>query len=151
MSFAYSFRVDVELAVAPAPAVQDPPNITTADHDVAPVHDTNNFQPVANQVTASTSSQQLGPSNSSTTDLEPAEVGNESQDAASPGIAFEDPAMALALQPSQTPELDAVPVQDIISPQTVANLENPSVSYPALNPPDVPASSNIPVYSTDGS
>ena len=50
------------------------------------------------------------------------------------------------------PELDVVPVQDAVSPQAAAYPEDPSVvAYPALNLPDVPASSNTPVHSTDGS
>ena len=141
--------IDVELASGSALFVQQEPS-NTASTDVAPVHDTNNVQPVANEVTVPTSSQQLGPSNSSTTDLEPVEIRNESQAAASPGIA-PDAAFALPLQPLQTPELDVVLVQDTNAPQAVTNTDDPSVSYPALNPPDVPASSNTPVHSTDGS
>ena len=87
--------VDVELASGSALFVQQEPS-NTASIDVAPVRDNDNPQPVANGVTAPTSSQQLGPSNSSTTDLGPAEMSNESQAAASPGIA-PDAAFALPL------------------------------------------------------
>ena len=138
--------IDVELALGSARVVRQEPS-NRASTDVAPVHDTINPQLVANQVTTPTSSQQLGPSNSSTTDLEPAEIRDESQAAASPGI-VPDTACALPLQPLQTPELDFVPVQDTISSQAVANPEDRSVSYPALDPPDVPASPDTPVHST---
>ena len=142
----------------------------TASTNVAPVHDTNNLQPVANSVVASvhdtnnlqpavnvqpvtndvtapTSSQQLGLSDSSTTNLEPTEGGDESQ--ATPSPSFDsDAAFTLPLQPLQTPELDVVPVHDTISTQAVANPKDPSVSYPNLNPPDTPASPDLPVHTT---
>ena len=142
----------------------------TASTNVAPVHDTNNLQPVTNDVVASlhdtsnlqpainvqhvtndvtapTSSQQLGVPDSSTTDLEPTEVGSESQATASPGI-DPDAAFTQPLQPLQTPELDLVPVHDTISTQAVANPKDSSVSYPTLNLPDTPASPDIPVHTT---
>ena len=86
-------------------------------------------------------------SDSSTTDLEPTEAGNESQATASPGI---DPnaAFSLPMQPSQTPELDVVPVHDTLSNQAVAYPKGLSVSYSTLNPPDTPASPDIPVHTT---
>lgn len=140
---------DVELALGSALVVRQEPS-NTASTNVAPVHDTNNLRPVANAVTAPTSSQQLEPSNNLTTDLEPAELRIESQAAASPGIA-PDAACALPLEPLQTPELDVVPVHDTISTQAVANPMDPSLSYPTLNPPNVPASPDIPVHTTGGS
>ena len=139
---------DVELALGSALVVRPEP-LNTASTNVAPVHDINNLQPVANEVTVPTSSQQLGPSNSSITDLEPTETRNGSQAAGSPGIGSDAP-FTLPLQPLQTPELDVVPIQDTVSPQAAAYPEDPSVvAYPASNPPDVPASSNTPVPSTD--
>ena len=160
---------DVELALRSALVVRPEPSATASTnvapvHDtdnlqsivndvVASVHDTNNLQPVvdvehvANDVTAPTSSQQIGVSDSSTTDFEPTKVGNESQATASPGIG-PDTAFTLPLQPLQTPELDVVPVHDTISTQTVADSKGSSVSYPTLNPPSTPASPDIPVHTT---
>ena len=157
---------DLELALGSALVVRPEPSVTASTnvapvHDtdnlqpiasdvVASVHDTNNLRPVANDVTTPTSSQQLGLSDSSTADLEPTEGGNESQATASPGIGS-DAAFTLPLQPLQMPELNVVPVQDTISSQAVANPEHPSVSYPSLNRPGAPASSNTPGHSTDSS
>ncbi|KAK0508687.1 hypothetical protein JMJ35_008963 [Cladonia borealis] len=154
---------DVELALRSALVVQPEPSVTASTnvapvHDtdnlqpvandvVASVHDTNNLQPVTNDVTAPTSSQQLEVSDSSTTDLEPTEAGNESQATASPGI-DPDAAFNLPLQSLQTPELGVVPVHDTISIQAVANPKDPYVSYPTLSPPDPPASPDIPVHTT---
>ena len=156
-------RTDVELALGsalvvrpeasntastnPAP-VHDADNLQPVANDVeASVHDTNNLQPIVNDVTAPTSSQQLGVSDNSTTDLEPIEVQHESQATASPGI-DPDAAFTLPLQPLQTLEFDVVPVHDTISTQGVANLKDSSVSYPTSNPPNTPASPDIPVHTT---
>ena len=142
-------HIDVELALRSAIAVQqDPPSIATVD--VAPTHDINNVQAFANQVTASVSPRPLGPSTSSTADPESVEVRNESQAATNPGI-DPDAAFALPLQPLQSREFDVVPVQDTTSTQAVTNPKDPSVSCPALNPPDVSTCSSTPVHSTDGS
>ena len=171
---------DVELALGSALVVRQEPS-NTESINVVPVHDTNNLQSVvnvqpvanvqsvANVVTATTSFQQLEPSDSSTTDRAPTEGGNESQATASPGI-DPDAASTLPLQPLQTTEFDVVPIQDttsplqdtasplqdttsppqnIASPQAVVYAEAPSVSFPALHPPGVSASSNTPIYSTD--
>ena len=127
---------DVELASGSGLFVQQEPS-NTASTDVAPVHDTDNIQPVANEVTEPTSSHQLAPSNTSTTDIEPTEIRDESQPAASQGL---------------TPDAAcAVPAQDSRSTQAVADTEDLSVSYPPLNPPDDVAISNTPVHSTDRS
>ena len=179
-------RTDVELALGSALVVRPEPS-NTASTNVAPVHDTDNLQPVANDVeasvhdtnnlqpvtndveasvhdtdnlqpvvnvqpvandvTAPASSQQLGVSDNSTTDLEPIEVENESQATAIPGI-DPDAASTLLLQPLQTPEFDVVPVHDTISTQAVANLKDSSVSYPTSNPPNTPPSPDIPVHTT---
>ena len=131
--------VDVELASGSARVVQQAPS-SVAD-----------VQAFANQVTAPASPRPLGPSTSSTADPESVEVRNDSQDAASLGIA-PNAAIGLPLQPLQPSEPpDVVPVQDTISTHAAANPENPSVSCPALNPPDVPASSSTSSPSTDGS
>ena len=155
---------DVELALGSALVIRQASS-NTASTNVAPVHDAINVQPVVNVqpvandqpvanlqsftngVTSPTSSQQLGLSDSSTADLEPTEGGNESQATASPGI-DPDAAFTLPLQPLQTPELDVVTVQDTISTQAVAKPNDPSVSSPTLNPPDVPASTDMPVHTT---
>ena len=142
------FCTDVELASGSALVVRPEPS-NAASTDVAPVHDISNIQPVANEATTPTSPQALGPSNSSTTDLEPVQIGNQSQAAATPRIG-PDAAFALPLQPLHTPEVDAIPIQDTISSQAVANPEGPPITYPTLNPPDVPASSTTPVHSTNG-
>lgn len=141
--------IDVELALGSALVVQQSLS-NTASNDVVPVHDTNNLQPVADQLTPSVSLQPLGPSNSSTTGLEPTGVRNQSQAAANPGI-DPDAAFGLPLQPLQSPGLDVVSVQGNTSTQAVAHPEDPSVSRPALDPPDVPATSSTPVHSTYGS
>ena len=136
--------IDVELALGSARVVQQTP-LSIGNVDVLPTHD------FANQVTASVSLQPLGRLTSSTADSESAEVGNDSQDAASPGIAL-DAAVAPTLQLLQRPEpADAVPVQDTISTHPVTNPEDPSVSCPALNPPDVPAGSSTASHHTDDS
>ena len=140
--------IDVELALGSASVVRPEPS-NAASTDVAPVHDISNIQPVADEGATPTSPQPLGPSNSSTTDLDPVQIGKQSQAAATPDIG-PDAAFALSLQPLQTSEVNAVPVQDNISSQAVANPEGPSVAYPTLNPPDFPASSTTPVHSTDG-
>ena len=142
-------RIDVELALGSAIAVQLARS-STATVDIVPTHDMNDVQPFANQVTASVSPPPLGPSTSSTADPEPGEVRNDSQAATNPGI-DPDAAFALPLQPLQSPELDVVPVQGTISTHAVANPEDPSVSCPALNPSDVPASSSTPAHSSDRS
>ena len=143
-------RIDVELALGSAIAVQQAPS-SIATVDVVPTQDMNDVQAFANQVTASVSPRPLGPSASSTADPESVESTNESQAAASPGIA-PNAAFALPLQPLQPPEPpDVVPVQDTISTHGVANPADLSVSYPTLNPPEVPASSGAPVHSSDGS
>ena len=142
--------IDVELALGSARVVQEAPS-SMPTVDVVPTHDRNDVQAFANQVTASVSPQPLGLLTSSAADPESIEVRNDSQDAASPGIAL-DAAVAPALQPLQPPEpLDIVPVQDTISTHAVANPEDSSVSCPALNPPDVSACSSTLSHSTDGS
>ena len=142
--------IDVELALGSARVVQEAPS-SIATVDIVPTHDRNYVQAFANQVTASVSPRPLGPLSSSTGDPESVEVRNDSQDAASPGIAL-DAAVVPALQPLQPPEPpDVVPVQETTSTHAVANPEDPSVPCPALNPPDVPACSSTPSHSTDGS
>ena len=160
---------DVELALGSALVVRQASS-NTASIDVAPVHEAinvqsvANLQSIANVVTTPTHSQHVGPSDSSTTDLEPNGVGDESQAIPSPRIAT-DAALTLPLQTLQTPELGVVPVQDtasplqdttsppqdIVPPQSFVYAENPSVSYPALHPPGVSASSNSPGHCSNSS
>lgn len=142
-------RIDVELALGSTRVVRQAP-ASIATIDVVPTNDMNDVRAFANHVTASVSSRPLGPSTSSTADPGSVEDRNDSQDVASLGIA-PDAAFALPLQPLQSPELDVVPVQGTISTQAVVIPKNSPVSCPALNPPDVPTSSSIPVHSSDDS
>lgn len=119
--------------------------------DVVPTHARNDVQAFANQVTASVSPRPLGHLNSSMADPESVEVRNDSQVAASPGIAL-DAAVVSTLQPLQPPgPPNVVLVQDTISTHAVANPGDPSVSCPALNPLEILASSSTPSHRTDDS
>ena len=142
--------LDVELALGSARVVQEAPS-SMPTVDVVPTHDRNDVQAFTNQVIPSVSPRALGPLTSSTADPESLEVRNDSQDAASPGIAL-DAAVAPTLQPLQQPEPpDVVPVQETTSTHAVANPVDPSVSCSALNHPDVPAGSSTTLHHADDS
>ena len=141
--------IDVELALGSARVVQQAPS-SIASFEIVPTHNRNDVQAFANQVNPSVSPQPLGSLTNSTADSEFVEGRNDSQDAASSGIAL-DAAVAPTLQPLQQPEPpDVVPVQETTSNHAIANPVDPSVSCSALNHPDIPACSSTPSHSTDG-